>query len=41
MWDQDEATPRRESTIERGSGQYLYDDHSARYIDCVNSIANG
>lgn len=27
--------------IVRGQGQYLYDEHGAEYIDCVNNVAHG
>uniref|UniRef100_A0A8C0W1T9 5-phosphohydroxy-L-lysine phospho-lyase n=1 Tax=Castor canadensis TaxID=51338 RepID=A0A8C0W1T9_CASCN len=26
--------------IVRGQGQYLYDEHGAEYIDCVNNVAH-
>lgn len=27
--------------IVRGSGQYLYDEHDNRYLDCINNVAHG
>jgi len=27
--------------IERGSGQYMFDEEGTRYIDCINNVAHG
>ena len=41
VWEEEEDEPQREALMSRGQGHYLFDDHGAKYIDCVNSTAIG